>query len=73
MASENRNEGSSGQSYVVRVYRHQTDPGGFLGVVESAEDGTLRTFASREELWAAVMSDDGFNDDNDFLEDGSST
>lgn len=49
-----RPTGGAGTSYLVRLYRHGEEPGGFIGVVESVEDGSRRAFANREELWAIL-------------------
>lgn len=40
------------RSYVVRVYRQESD--GIAGVVESVETGELSRFRSARELWASV-------------------
>ena len=45
----------TGVSYIVRLYRHREEPDGFIGVVESVEDGARRAFTNREELWALLI------------------
>lgn len=52
---ETRQTSGPGASYLVRVYRHREEPGGFIGVVESVEDGSRRAFANCEELWTILV------------------
>lgn len=40
------------RSYVVRVYRHESD--GIAGVIESVETGDTTPFRSSDELWATL-------------------
>jgi hypothetical protein len=40
------------RSYVVRVYRQQSD--GVAGVIESVETGDITPFRSSDELWATL-------------------
>ena len=40
------------RSYVVRVYRQESD--GVAGVVESVETGDVTPFRSPDELWATL-------------------
>jgi hypothetical protein len=40
------------RSYVVRIYRHESD--GIAGVIESVETGDTTPFRSSHELWGAL-------------------
>lgn len=40
------------RSYVVRVYRHESDE--VAGLIESVETGEVTRFRSSEELWIAL-------------------
>ena len=40
------------RSYVVRIYRHDTD--GVAGIVESVETGDRASFRSASELWVTL-------------------
>ena len=40
------------RSYVVRVYRHESDE--LAGVIESVETGHVTPFRTADEIWAAL-------------------
>lgn len=42
------------RSYVVRIYRHESD--GIAGVIESVETGDTTPFRSSHELWGALSN-----------------
>ena len=56
IAHQNRYRNNEMDSYIIRIYRRDTDkPETMLGVLEAVSDGVQQSFHSRDELWNLLV------------------